>query len=460
MIWHKNTKTMKLIPCFLLLLPTGILLTSSISYAQQPVPLPELSTRRLLNDLQVIVASTPGRGDEMSIGWLLRYGSAFDPAAKGGLAYLASQMLGRATVDKTAKNLQEELDFLEATLEVQCDWDGTSILLRGHSSKFERALLLLYQIVGEAEFLQEDLDKVKAERMGQLGKAEDPRQGIRSFFERELFASTTYGRPLRGTADTLKNITLGDVRYFYNRFFSPNEASLVIVGSTSADLIFPKVSRIWGVWVRKEAVPFTFLPPRPPASQTVILQDDPQSPAAQFILGSLWPQRGENVYYTARLAATVLQERLTKALPTSLLTVATEGRRMSGPFYVQAQAAADQAVDQIRKILEVVEAIKGSGCTRQELDSAQAHWIGEFYTRLGTTDGICRALLDSELYRLGINYLGVFDETVHRIDLDAVKQAAKEWFLHDGVLMVVRGPAAALRPGLSSLGGTLREVAP
>jgi zinc protease len=396
----------------------------------------------------------------MTIGWLLRYGSAFDPAAKGGLAYLTSQMLGRATVDKTAKSLQDELGFLEAALEVQCDWDGTWILLRGRSSKFERALLLLYQIVGEAEFLQEDLDKVKAERTGQLEKLEDPRQGIRSFFEQQLFAGTTYGRPLRGTTDTLKNITLGDVRFFYNRFFSPNEASLVIVGSTAADLIFPKVSRIWGVWVRKEVVPFTFLPPRPPASQTVMLQDDPQSPAAQFILGSLWPQRGENVFYAAKLAAAVLQERLTKVLPTSLLTVGTEGRRMSGPFYIQGQAAADQTVDQVKKILEVVEAIKGSGCTRQELDWAQSRSIEEFHASFSTTDGLCKALLDSELYRLGINYLSFFDEMVNRNDLDTVKLAAKEWFLHDGVLIVVRGPAGILRPGLSSLGGTLRDVAP
>jgi hypothetical protein len=46
------------------------------------------------------------------------------------------------------------------------------------------------------------------------------------------------------------------------------------------------------------------------------------------------------------LAVRILQDRLTQALPTSLLTVAAEGRRLQGPFYIQGQAAADQAIDE------------------------------------------------------------------------------------------------------------------
>lgn len=428
--------------------------------AQSPPALPELSNKRLLNDLQITVARMPQSADEMTIGWLLRYGAAFDPAGKSGLTWVTSQMLGRATVDRSAKSIRDELDLLQARLEVQCDWDRIAILLHTRAAWFERALLLLYQIVGEAVFLQEDLDRVKAERMSRLEEPEDPRQAVRASFERELFSGTTYGRPIRGTAETLSNISLGDLRNFYDRFFSPNEAALVIAGSVPAETILPKATRIWGVWVRKETVPFTFLSPRPPASRRAILEDDPRSPAAQFILGSLWPRRGETVDYAARIAARVLEERLTQVLPTSLLTVGAEGRRMNGPFYVQGQAAAERAVEEIQKILEAVEALKASGCTPKELEAAQMRWIEEFYSDLGSCEGVCRALMDSELFRLGTNYLSAFDDIVRRTDLDAVKQAAKEWLLRDGMLLLVRGPAASLREGLASIGLTMREIAP
>jgi zinc protease len=442
------------------LFAAGMIATAFALNAQAPPALPELASKRLLNDLQIIVARMPQPAEEMTIGWLLRYGAAFDPAGKSGLAWVASQMLGRATLDRSAKNIRDELDLLQARLEVQCDWDRIAILLHTRGAWFERALLLLYQIVGEAVFLQEDLDRVKAERLSRLGEPEDPRQAVRSSFERELFSGTTYGRPMRGTAETMGNIALGDLRNFYDRFFSPNEAALVIVGSMQAEAILPKATRIWGVWVRKEPVPFTFLPPRPPVSRRAILEDDPQSPAAQFILGSIWPRRGETVDYAARIAARVLEERLTRALPTSLLTVGTEGRRMNGPFYVQGQAAAERAVEEIQKILETIDALKASGCTQQELEAAQTRWIEEFYAGLGSSEGVCRALMDAELYRLGTNYLAVFDDVVRRTDLDAVKQAAKEWLLRDGMLLLVRGPAASLREGLASMGVSLRESAP
>src|SRR5213596_2366264 len=118
----------------------------------QALVYPEISYKRMLNDLQVVVASTPYLGDSMTIGLVVRYGSAFDPSDKGGLAYLVSRMFLRATQDKTAKDIQDEMNYLGATIEVRCDWDSIRFILRGQSSRFERSLLLLYQVVGEAVF--------------------------------------------------------------------------------------------------------------------------------------------------------------------------------------------------------------------------------------------------------------------------------------------------------------------
>ncbi len=420
--------------------------------AQKPVKLPELTFKRLLNDLQIIIASTPDMGDSMTVGLVLRYGSAFDQSEKGGLANLVTHMIGKATIDRSMQDIQADLDYLGATLEAQCDWDGIRFILHGQSSKYERSLLLLYQVVGEAQFREEDFAKEKAGILEDISKQEDPRQRIRTQYSNELFRGTTYGRDLRGSKASLQNITLGDVRYFYRRFFSAGAASLVFVGSAPPQDILPKATRIWGVWVKKDDVPFSFLPPREVAARNLFLEDDPTSPAAQFVLGNLWPQRDDPVYYPAVLAARILQDRLTKALPTSLLTVGFAGRRLPGPFYVQGQAAADQAILEIQKVLSVTEALKGSGPTAEEIADAQAKWIDEFTSGLQSTDGVCASILDSELYRLGTNYDAIFPDYVKRSGPDVVKEAAKDWIFPGGVDIFVRGPAATLKPGLESLG--------
>jgi zinc protease len=435
----------------LALLALGTLFSTGAS-AQAPPVLPELTFKRLLNDLQVVVASTPAMGESMTIGLVLRYGSAFDPAEKGGLANLISRMFGKTTLDRSAEDIQNDLEYLGATLEVRCDWDSIQFILRGQSSKYERSLLLLYQIVGEAQFNEDDFAKVKAELLQEIGKTEDPRQRIRTQMLVELFRGTTYGRNPVGSKASLQNISMGDVRYFYRRFFSSGSASLVVAGSTPAAQVIQKATRIWGVWVRKEDVPFTFVPPREVGAKNIFLEDEPSSPAAQFVLGNLWPRRDDPSYYPVILAARIVQERLTKELPTSLLTVGFEGRRMNGPFYIQGQAAADQAIAEIQKIIDIVGSVQNSGVSAEELAEAQNHWIGQFNQSLASTEGICRSILDAELYRLGTNYATSFPDLIRRNRQDVIKEVAKEWLFPGGVDIFVRGPAATLKPSLESLG--------
>jgi len=187
------------------------------------------------------------------------------------------------------------------------------------------------------------------------------------------------------------------------------------------------------------------------------MEDDPGSPAAQFIMGNLWTRREELRFYAADLAARILQERLTRTLPTSLLTVAAVGRRMDGPFYIQGQAAAEQAGGEIRSIIEVVDSLKAAGVTGEELAAAQRGWLEEFDDSLGDTEGICRYLLDAELYRLGTNFLSNFSEVVNRIGVDDVKDAAKTNIFPGGLILFIRGPMANLKEEMESL-GTVQEI--
>jgi zinc protease len=292
-----------------------------------------------------------------------------------------------------------------------------------------------------------------------LQKPADPRQKIHAQFENILFSGTTYGRPIEGTQRGLSSIALGDVRYFYRRFFSPNQSSLIIIGDVSAKLVLQRAARIWGVWVRNEEVPFTFIPPRKPAGRQIYIEDDPSSPAAQFILGNLFPRREDPAYASALLASRILQERLTGLLPTSLLTVGSEGRRMASPFYIQGQAAADQAVEQIRKIEGAAEELKISAVTDEELNAVRKQVLEEFDRELQSTSGLCRVLLDAELFRLGSNYAVGFPDQIRRCDADAIRQAAKNYLIPDGEVLLIRGPSAVLKPGLSPL-GTVQRLAP
>jgi len=420
------------------------------SAAQSRVP--DLSSRRLLNDLQVTVAQTRQFGDSMTIGLVIRYGAAFDPEEKGGLTNLVIRMLMKATADRTEQDIRDELERLGALIDISCNWDGIRILLRGPSAGLERALMLLYQIVGEARFEEADFASVKQSILDELQKPPDPRRRIHDQFEAVLFKGTTYGRPLEGTAESVSAITVGDIRYHYRRFFSPNQAALVIAGNVDPEAALRRAARVWGLWVRNDEIPFTFTPPRNPDGRELYVENDRDSPAAQFILGGVFPRHEEPDYISALLAARILEDRINKLLPTSLFTVASEGRRLASPFYIQGQAAADQALDQIRDVHTVIEGMKQAPVTAEEVAFSRQKLIEEFNGILETADGICNILLDAELYRLGSNYLSFFLDRVRHSDAEAIRKAAVAWFFPDGEILLIRGPLPLLKTGLDSLG--------
>jgi predicted Zn-dependent peptidase len=210
--------------------------------------------------------------------------------------------------------------------------------------------------------------------------------------------------------------------------------------------------------VQNDDVPFTFIPPRKPAGRQIYLEDDPNSPAAQFITGNLFPRREDPGFVNAVLTAQIFQERLTKLLPTSLLTVGYDGRRMASPFYVQGQAAADQAVEELQHIRAAADDLKNNPVSKEELEAAQQKVIADFNRELTTPAGICNIMLDAELYRLGSNYAALYPDQIRRCDIDAVKEAANNYVFPSGEVILIRGPAATLKPALEPLGTTRQLI--
>lgn len=438
--------------CRFWFLPATCLLFFPAAPARSETPLPKLESKRLLNDLQITVATTAGASDRAAVGLVVRYGSAFDPVDKGGVAHLLSRMFLKKTADRSAEDIRAELEILGARVEVRCDWDGIRFLLTAHPSGLERALLLLYQVVGEAEFEEDDFEQVRRSLLEELQRQPDPRKRIHEQMEGALFGGTTYGRPLTGTPESVAALALGDVRFFYRKFFSPGQAALEIVGPVDPGPLLERATRIWGIWVRKDDVPFTFAQPSRPAGRRILVEDDPGSPAAQFIAGGLFPRREDAEYVHALMAARILEGRLNRTLPTSLLTVGSEGRRLASPFYIQGQAAAEQAVGEIVQILDAVEEMKTGEVTPEELGAAQAELADDFRRELGSPEGLAHILMDAELYRLGRNYPALFLDRIARCDGAAVRRAAGEWIFSGGELLLIRGPLDALGTRLGVLG--------
>ena len=132
---------------------------------------------------------------------------------------------------------------------------------------------------------------------------------------------------------------------------------------------------------------------------------------------------------------------------------------MSGPFYIQGQAATEDAVNQILQIQETLDGMKIAPVSAEELATMQDRIIEEFNNELKTADGLCRIMMDSELYRLGSNYASSFPDRIRRSDMDAVRGAARDYFFPGKKIVILRGSISAVRADLKRL-GTFKQIAP
>lgn len=75
-----------------------------------------------------------------------------------------------------------------------------------------------------------------------------------------------------------------------------------------------------------------------------------------------------------------------------------------------------------------------------ELDDNKSYMIGSLPLHLETNDGVSGTIVDMELYRLGLDYLQRYPETMREIGSEQVQRAAQRYLSPDLFALAVAGP--------------------
>jgi zinc protease len=146
---------------------------------------------------------------------------------KGAIDLVTTQLGGSnnafTSSDHTAYWFELASDRWEKALEIEAD------RMRG---------LLLDPTEYEAE------KKVVLEELS-MG-LDDPWRTVTELVQGALFPRHPYRRPVIGYPDTLKGLSVGDMRDYYARFYHPGNATLVICGDIEPDAAFESVRRHFG----------------------------------------------------------------------------------------------------------------------------------------------------------------------------------------------------------------------
>lgn len=177
--------------------------------------------------------------------------------AKKGVSDILSAMIGNGTETVSKDKFNEEIDFLGANINF---W-SSGASANGLSRYSSRLLELMADGALNPIFVQEEFDKEVAKAIEGLKADEKSATAI----ARRVEGVLTYGKEHYNgeftSEETLKNVTLDDVKLNYNTYFVPGNAYLVIVGDVDFKKTKKEVEKLFGKWKKATAPQLTYSNP-------------------------------------------------------------------------------------------------------------------------------------------------------------------------------------------------------
>lgn len=417
--------------------------------------LPEFEKKVLLNGMEVFFLDAQSGRTPFLL--MVKNGAAFDPIDKWGATYVMARMMLENSARLNSELIQQQLQELEARLEPHVEWDAIYFEGSVPPSQLAACLDLLAEIVIRPGFDEATFERVRAqvvqELQEQTGKPEVLSQQL---FLTTLLEGNPYSHSVKGTLETLQNLTLADMKIQYRRLMLPNQTKLAVHYSADREDFFQAFSRSWGSWVRDDPAPFTFRRAQRTEGARVLLLDAPEPTILRW--GQLGVRKGSRDYFPLR----VLQQYLTLMLPSWAeemsgsshirASVELQARRMPGYFQLNLQIPSDQTLVYLKKIETFLNELEEGKVDPSLLAEAKSLILQEFADSFQDPLGRLYQILESELYNLGLNYISTFGIRLNRVDEEAIREVAGKHLSPNQFLLVVSGPSANLKPLLETIG--------
>ncbi|WP_210489670.1 insulinase family protein [Rufibacter aurantiacus] len=192
---------------------------------------------------------------------------------KAGLTGAAGYLMRTGTTTRTKDQLDEQIDFIGASLNTT----STGFSASGLKKHFPKLMELTADVVLHPKFTQEELDKFKKQMGSSLASSKDDPATMEANVQQALLFGKNHPYGEVVTEKTVENITLADAQQYYNTYFRPNIGYLAIVGDITAKDAKKLVKEYFGKWKKAEVKQNTYPAPAPLTANQVAIVDRPNS---------------------------------------------------------------------------------------------------------------------------------------------------------------------------------------
>lgn len=422
---------------------------------------PEIAHLKLSNGLPVTLFEKHNV-PIVQMNLIVNTASIMDPEGKEGLASMTATMMDEGAGEYDALALADAIDFLGASISVNAGRHTTVISLNSTLARFDDALKLFADILLKPSFPEKELERIKKERLNSLIQRHDKARQIASIlFRRTLFGEDhPYGRENFGTESSLKSFTRDDLISFYQSYFKPNNASLIVVGDVDPQALLPKLESILGSWEAAEVNSIEVPVPVQIEGRKVYLVDKPGAAQSVVRIGRIGADRYSDDYFPIVVMNTILGGSFASRLNQNLreehgYTYGARSffsfRHVPGAFGASADVQTDVTKEALIEFFKELNGIF-EDVTEAEMTRAKNYVALRFPARFQTVGSIAGQLADLEVYDLPDEYYDTYVGNILSVTKDDVLRVARKYVVPENVAVIIVGDREKIETGIGELG--------
>src|SRR5262245_35886619 len=178
-----------------------------------------------------------------------RAGAYYDPAGREGTASLVARVLDRGTTSRTASEIADDLDNRGAALSVVAGRHQLTVSATCLAEDFDGVFAMVADIVQHPVFDEREVETRRAELLTAILQDEDDPGAVAvDLAMSRLYPHHPYGRRPRGSTQSVSLITRDELVDFHRMWFTPEGATLVVVGDVDEEEVVRASARAFGGW--------------------------------------------------------------------------------------------------------------------------------------------------------------------------------------------------------------------
>lgn len=382
----------------------------------------------------------------------------FALGAKKGAESLLSEMLGTGTTTKSKDEFNKRIEFLGARVNFWEEGASASSLTKYFNEIFG------YMADGamNPNFTEKEFTDVKKRYIEGLKADEKSVESAASRVSNILVYGKNNPFSEFDTPEQIEKITLQDVKDYYNAYYKPNNAYLIVVGDISTKDVKALAEKNFNTWQTGKLNIPAF--PKVDEVTKTELNAINMPNAVQSVVSVSYPvqlTKKDPDYYAALIASSILGGDFNSKLNMNLReahgwTYGARGgvsdSRYIGRFNTNATVRNEVTDSAIVETMKEIKGMTVNKIDQKMLDDVKAKFLGNFILTLESPSTVANQALTKKTNQLSDNFYADYIKNINAVTVDDVLRVSKKYFRPDQAKINVTGKLEQIAPALEKLG--------